>query len=605
MSEEILQAFTYLDFDGDDDAKTSAGDEMMASNDAEQVGKVAVNRRKHKLIQAKLTQVNPAKFKLRWQGKLICQVNRVSLIASISNLTQVTSKPVAEIQQALERIPFNNPRDRATSVVESDEEMEICKRLVPQDDDEIDRMIGDTLDLPHNKESKSLYSLSPLPTPKEIIHTPVPSPAKTDSTTPCPLWCECGTKKPEGDNDPDEVQCRLCGWWSHTGFEPGDIIMMPNPRAPDWTASDVLWYPAKFIKRYERSAKTKREYKFEWLDCNDYSVHEPDDSVAPFLLVQTYYQSRAYCTEIMDVTLTPEKVGKIRLPFFMNPSDRAVHENPRLSAIFELAITPLSLILARFEDSHPVIKKYNHYFSGKTSEARRRASVDWLGRFHLYPTPELECLILAAQQRLITHPNLTELPGFERNERIWGVGSALLQILAIQDQLGEPLNLNGDTIDDLTDKSIVFCPVEGVAALTSMLVSTDPAALKAKKRWSTEQLSRYQVRFNADHVTYDPTLRPPIFHRVKPSNTKPTEAIILEDAEVSARPGKRKNIGNSLDEKPVKKRKTGADVGEKGAEKRSKNTGATTGKQRLPNKVPKSTEVTSKRPEPRRSSRLR
>ncbi|KAJ6625287.1 hypothetical protein B0H10DRAFT_1942558 [Mycena sp. CBHHK59/15] len=71
--------------------------------------------------------------------------------------TRVTSKPVAEIQQALERIPFNNPRDRATSVVESDEEMEICKRLVPQDDDEIDRMIGDTLDLPHNKESKSLY----------------------------------------------------------------------------------------------------------------------------------------------------------------------------------------------------------------------------------------------------------------------------------------------------------------------------------------------------------------------------------------------------------------------------------------------------------------
>ncbi|KAJ6544902.1 hypothetical protein B0H10DRAFT_2447815 [Mycena sp. CBHHK59/15] len=44
----------------------------------------------------------------------------------------------------------------------------------------------------------------------------------------------------------------------------------------------------------------------------------------------------------------------------MNPSDRAVHENPRLSTIFEQAITPLSLILAQFEDSHPAIKKYNH-----------------------------------------------------------------------------------------------------------------------------------------------------------------------------------------------------------------------------------------------------
>jgi hypothetical protein len=35
-SEESLQAFTYPVFDGDDDAKTSDGGEVMASNDAEQ-----------------------------------------------------------------------------------------------------------------------------------------------------------------------------------------------------------------------------------------------------------------------------------------------------------------------------------------------------------------------------------------------------------------------------------------------------------------------------------------------------------------------------------------------------------------------------------------
>ncbi|KAJ6567537.1 hypothetical protein B0H10DRAFT_1965317 [Mycena sp. CBHHK59/15] len=331
---------------------------------------------------------------------------------------------------------------------------------------------------------------------------------------------------------------------------------MPNPRVPDWRASDVLWYPAKFIKRYERSAKTNREYKFEWLDCNNYSVHEPDDSVASFLLVQTYYQSHAYCPEIMDITLTLEKVGKIRLPFFMNPSDRVVHENPHLSAIFEWAVTPLSLILAHFEDSHPVIKK---------------VSVDWLGCFHLYPTPELECLILTAQQRLIIHPNLAELPGFERNEHICGVGSALLQILAIQDQLGEPLNLNSDTIHDLMDSS------QGQKAL---------------------------VRFNADHVTYDWMLRPPIFCHVKPSGTKPMEPIFL-DSEGSkselSQSGKWKPIGDAVDEKPTKKRKLG---GEKAAAKKSKKSDAVKGKCPA-QKAGKSKKGAGDRPQPQRSNRLR
>ncbi|KAJ6564129.1 hypothetical protein B0H19DRAFT_1067722 [Mycena capillaripes] len=56
---------------------------------------------------------------------------------------------------------------------------------------------------------------------------------------------------------------------------------------------------------------------------------------------------------------------------------------------------------------------------------------------------------------LMAHSVLSDLVEEECNARVMGVGSVLLQFLAIQNELGEPLNLNGDLLKDLVDDSIV------------------------------------------------------------------------------------------------------------------------------------------------------
>ncbi|KAJ7672711.1 hypothetical protein B0H14DRAFT_2657150 [Mycena olivaceomarginata] len=58
-----------------------------------------------------------------------------------------------------------------------------------------------------------------------------------------------------------------------------------------------------------------------------------------------------------------------------------------------------------------------------------------------------------------------------------GVGSALLQFLVVQHELGEPLNLNGDRIEDLKDESVVACLPDGEEALNAMFSAIPSTSL--------------------------------------------------------------------------------------------------------------------------------
>lgn len=51
------------------------------------------------------------------------------------------------------------------------------------------------------------------------------------STSPSPVWCHgCGMQRPEGDDDPAEVQCEVCKYWSHQSCLPSEV---------DWNDPDV------------------------------------------------------------------------------------------------------------------------------------------------------------------------------------------------------------------------------------------------------------------------------------------------------------------------------------------------------------------------------
>ncbi|KAJ6451000.1 hypothetical protein C8R47DRAFT_1084227 [Mycena vitilis] len=104
----------------------------------------------------------------------------------------------------------------------------------------------------------------------------------------------------DGDDNPDQVQCSQCGFWSHFCCQPedGDVdwhdpkhkftcppcrrspellvakqtVMLPDPQAKDqWQEKNVLWYPAQFIKRHFR-------------------------------------QDRAFCEEVLKLALRPEQL---------------------------------------------------------------------------------------------------------------------------------------------------------------------------------------------------------------------------------------------------------------------------------------------------------
>ncbi|KAJ7831547.1 hypothetical protein B0H14DRAFT_3464011 [Mycena olivaceomarginata] len=165
------------------------------------------------------------------------------------------------------------------------------------------------------------------------------------------------------------------------------------------------------------------------------------------------------------------------------------------------------------------------------------------------------------------------LPGvapLERKRRIFSVGYALLQLLAIQHELGEELNLNGNTLLELFDKTIVPCKLDATQTLRAMFLATDPADLKHRKGWDIDQFSRHMLSFNASHTIYDPSLRPPTFKRVEPPLIIPNHPVLFDippAANVSvpdttlpaptipakAQKEKRKRSGSTADE-PAKKR---------------------------------------------------
>ncbi|KAJ7717689.1 hypothetical protein B0H14DRAFT_3521907 [Mycena olivaceomarginata] len=96
--------------------------------------------------------------------------------------------------------------------------------------------------------------------------------------------------------------------------------------------------------------------------------------------------------------------------------------------------------------------------------ARNREAADWMrtligcARSPWFPTPELETVLSAPLISLMSDGNSLLFPS---KSAVLGAGSVLLQLLAVQHELGEPLNLNGDLLHDLLDDSVVPCPTGG------------------------------------------------------------------------------------------------------------------------------------------------
>ncbi|KAJ7660274.1 hypothetical protein DFH06DRAFT_1401711 [Mycena polygramma] len=493
----------------------------------------------------------------------------ISAIYLLRSRSSSTTRSRAELEADCVKVP---PRP-AASVVDDDEQEQWIQDLYndpvskmrleyKEPQDPAAKMILDSLDGP---ETPPAYQ-------ENYSDEDEPSPAKSDSTnstTPCPIYChgcglvsdECLSDDVDWDDPNIEFVCARCQPRLEADlFNLNEIVMLPYPAAPDWKADDVLWYPARFVKR--GSAGTAREFKFKWLQCDWLIRTDPD--AFPNLIPQTYQRGREFCEEVSSVVLKSSQIGKIRLPSYMEPEMSAPDDHP-LIGIFAGSVTRLSVVLGDFNPAHPVIGAYTQFFAKKNSSARDTEAAQWLSNLRLSPTPELESLMQAPIQELLGRV-VFQVGPTERRRRVLSVGSALLQLLAIQHELGEELNLNGDTFEDLLDGSIVPRRIDGTKALEAMFLSTNPLELKHRKRWDLDRFSQHMSIFHAAHTVYDPALCPPRFERTSPSLNLPKHPILFDIAAASVAPAiiapiensetvgqKRGNDGETLEE-PAPKR---------------------------------------------------
>ncbi|KAJ6504349.1 hypothetical protein C8R47DRAFT_1210419 [Mycena vitilis] len=245
---------------------------------------------------------------------------------------------------------------------------------------------------------------------------------------------------------------------------------------------------------------------------------------------------------------------------FMRDVHYPGHENPVLSSIFDAALPTVAKILADWRNRNRVVEAFNDCISGSRGIDMHRKPTLFLEAFGLIPTPELEAVLFDPLSRLMRpHPELENLAEDECNRRVMGVGSALFQLLAIQHELGEPLNLNGDLISDLWEQSVVPVRMDGTAALTAMFGSMGLEV--------DTPVDQQMLRFNREHTVYDRDYRPPSFKRELPSINPPRAPIAV------VLPGRLKRAGSPLseDEKPPKrqrKKKTDDDMEAEGVKKR-------------------------------------
>ncbi|KAJ7240717.1 hypothetical protein C8J57DRAFT_1527386 [Mycena rebaudengoi] len=303
--------------------------------------------------------------------------------------------------------------------------------------------------------------------------------------------------------------------------------------------------------RWDEPQSSVNEYELQWLECNDGTVYYSSFSNLPVLMLHTIYRSRKFLKEVQDVQITekqarllsfqtsfenfedPTQIGNICLPFYMIPDDPN-HKNPTLTAIFDAALPLVAEILASWNNGHSVIRSFETFFIKKKKHAHAREADNWMHTLGLDPTPELEAVLTD-----MGHDALLGITNQECNIRVMGVGSVLFQLLAVQQELGEPLDLNGDLIEDLKDDSVVACWPDGDAALNAMFSAIPTTSTKSGV------LFQQMLAFKRDHTIFDKEFRPPTFRRDRRSRFHPTDPIPVVVNDTSKRKKTKKSMPRS------------------------------------------------------------
>ncbi|KAJ7757930.1 hypothetical protein B0H16DRAFT_1721059 [Mycena metata] len=282
--------------------------------------------------------------------------------------------------------------------------------------------------------------------------------------------------------------------------------MLPDPLVKgDWRGKDVKWYPARFLKHHPQARNPKREFEFRYLDCIDWSPRE-DNFLAP---TRHCTHDRETCQEMLNFKLPRTQIGNIRIPAFYVESD--LPEDHPLIEIYAAAVAPLVKLLVSFPDDHPVVHLYKSFYTELATEEEEDDSAikTWTSKFCALKltakdlsTPVRRTLTQLVESRAVS------VPYAEWRRRARTVGRVLLWLLAIQYELEEPLNLNGDTWEDIQQQAIISTNLDYHRALAAILVVARPKELRHKKYWDPEAFRAFITDFRSKHAVHVPSYRP-------------------------------------------------------------------------------------------------
>ncbi|KAK7052008.1 hypothetical protein R3P38DRAFT_3255240 [Favolaschia claudopus] len=233
------------------------------------------------------------------------------------------------------------------------------------------------------------------------------------------------------------------------------------------------------------------------------------------------------------------------------------HENPHFSHIFNAALPSVAQLLAEFNAQNPVVRHYIAFSKRKPKKSegkgtgKRMSKTDsltahfWMCSIGLFPTAEMSAVLEPILERLLRRPELEDVASLERSRRVFGVGSALFQILAIQDELGEQLNLNGDFLDDLRRGRVVSCGREGQEVIQFMM-----SAVLGSIPGATSTVEKH-AKLERQLTIWVDGQRPPSYRRLANSSYDPTDPILI----VAKRTAEEEAEGDSERIKKVKEDK--------------------------------------------------
>ncbi|KAK7034906.1 hypothetical protein R3P38DRAFT_3493254 [Favolaschia claudopus] len=233
-----------------------------------------------------------------------------------------------------------------------------------------------------------------------------------------------------------------------------------------------------------------------------------------------------------DEEISSSQLPKVRLHRMLD-HDHNNHQNPRASDIFEAAMPAVAKLLAEFNSNHPLVRHFTRFSKKKPKKiegkppGKRISKTDsltahsWMYSIGLCPTAEMSAVMERFLERLLRREELRCIPSLERNRRVFGVGSALLQILVIQDELGEQLNLNGDFLDDLRRRRVVSCGREGLKVIHFMM-----SAVLGSIAGGTSTIEKH-AKLEKQLTIWEDGQRPPTYRRLANLPYTSTDPIII------------------------------------------------------------------------------